>query len=530
VAFDIDSVLGPAPAAASPGAGAGAFNIDDVLGPAPETPEAAPVEEPGYLESGLRGVKQGVTFGFGDEITGFLESAFTDKTYTQARNEARANDKAAKEAHPWVYGGGELAGGLATSLVPAGAVVKGAGFAANAVRGAGAGVLQGIGESEGETIADIAQDAGKAGLAGATIGGFLGTAGEKIFRGAPARADARLIQDLTGGRATKAGKKIFQDDEPVIAAARKFGLDKGARDVEELLPAVKAAREQVGEGIGAVYDEVDRVFLGVKAKDVAAALASVKKRYSSPAEAGARKQIDSLIEQVRDQWGSKPRLGALAKANEGAAKSYQPRVPLAKVNTLVGKLEGQGFASADLTPGAAAQLKRDLGHAVDGVLEKRMGEIQEFAGHIKATPTATNSGPLADSVTAADALKKLKGLNQDYKGLKKIEKMAEERTGVPPANRSAGGLRNMFDNAATVGSMGLSLATGNPLPYLAKAVGAPLAKGAARHGDELLRKLNIAATAGQPTARLVQQAIEAGIPRAAIVSALGPPDAPEATE
>ena len=45
----------------------------------------SPISSIGKLESGLRGLAQGVSMGFADEITGALESAFTDKTYKQSR-------------------------------------------------------------------------------------------------------------------------------------------------------------------------------------------------------------------------------------------------------------------------------------------------------------------------------------------------------------------------------------------------------------------------------------------------------------
>lgn len=478
-----------------------------------DDPTEAPAKEaPGALEAGLRGLKQGATMGFGDEITAALESAFTDKTYQQARDEARANDKAAKEAHGWVFGAGELGGGLATSLIPAGAIVKGAGAAAHIARGAGAGILQGIGDSEAEDVQGVVQDAAKSGLAGGALGGALGTIGQKLFRGAPARAEGRLLQDITGGRATTAGKKVYQETDKVIGAAKKFGLDKVARDATELAPAAATARKGVGQQIGQVYEEVDRTFMGVKASDVIKALGSVKKRYSAPGEGALRSKLDGLQEEVRTQWG----------------KGARARVPLAKVNEMVGKHEAIGFAGADITPGAGKQLTRDVSHAVNDVLEKRMAEIQEFAGHIKAAPTAMRSAPLAESATAADSLKRLGGLNRDYGALKRIEKVASERAALPPANRAAGGLRNAISKGVEVSSMAASIATGNPLPYLATKVGIPLAKAGARLGDDLLSKLAEAAKLGHSTARLVQQAIEAGIPRAAIAAAVHPASQPEA--
>src|SRR5688572_11310673 len=83
-------------------------------------------EDPGLLESAGRGALQGVSFGFADEISGVLRSAFGPKTYTQARDEARARDKAAKEAHPIGFGLSEVLASVGTGVGTAGLAAKAA--------------------------------------------------------------------------------------------------------------------------------------------------------------------------------------------------------------------------------------------------------------------------------------------------------------------------------------------------------------------------------------------------------------------
>jgi hypothetical protein len=527
MAFDRAAFLSlPAGPGAAPAPGAfdrGAFlalptgQEPEIALPAPVAPAQPP---PGVVEAGARGLLQGVSFGFADEIGGALESAFTTRTYREARDEIRANDRAAREAHPWAMGAGELVGGLAVPIPGLGAIktaATGASMVAKAaphlVRGAAAGIVGGAGSSEGEGLQEVVQDAAKGGLLGAAAGGVLGAAGEKLFRGAPARATERLVADLTGGRATTAGKKIHAAGELVPEVARKFGLDKVARDADSLAPAVKTVRQEVGAKIGSVYEQVDETFLGVRASDVVKALGEVKKRHSSPAAAPLRRQIDQLQKEVRSSWGG----------------GRHDRVPLAKVNELVGDLEAVGFASANVSPTAGTMLKRNVAGAVEKVLQKRMAEIQEFAGHVKAAPSAGQSTSLAQSMSAADALRELGVLNRDYKGLTLIHKMATERAALPPASRAAGGLRNAIGNAVDTGSLVASLATGSPIPYVAAKVGLPAARAGARAADELLAKLGAAAKAGQLSGELVQQALEAGIPRGVIAAAINP-DAAAAVE
>lgn len=481
----------PAGFVADPPASLPAGFVADGVPAGPEKPR------PSWFASLARGALQGATMGFADEIAGGAEALFTDKSYEQARNESRANFKEAADANPLANTIGQVGGGLATAILPAGAIVKGTGFAAHALRGAGAGILSGIGSSEGGSVKEIVQDAAESGLVGGAFGGALGGGAAKLLKGAQGRVDDRLIQSITGGRATTAGKKIYQNADSVVSTAKEFGLDRVARDPKALLEATETARQQVGQRIGGIYEEADRVFLGVKAKDVAAALAATKKRYSSPVDAPMRRQIDTLIDEVKTSWGKGPR----------------SRVPLAKVNEMATKLEQQGFASADLTATGGVKLKRDLAGAVNKALKNRMDEIEEFSGHLKDTRTAGNSKPLAESMTAADGLKELLDLNAKYKALKQIGKMVGERSGLPAASQAAGGLRNAIGNAVDVGSMAASFATGSPLPYLATKVGLPTAKAGARVADVALAKLYDAAQRGSVTAEMLEGALTAGVPR-----------------
>lgn len=564
MAFDPDAFLqqfgGPAPAApppaAAPGPSTGGFNPDVFLSkfgapPAPAPAQAAPTTD--MLTSAARGFKQGLSGNWGDEIWGGLAAGFTDKTYEQARDESRAADKAAQESHPFAFGAGEVAGGVAGAAVtPELGLLKGGGFAVNAARGAAQGIVSGAGASDGHDAKEVIQDAAKGGLIGAATGGVLGTVAEKVVRGAPERVDERLVQAITGGRATTAGKKIYQNEDLVLNAARKFGLDdvlkKGGAEAFDT--AAEAARKDVGQQIGQAFEAADQSFLGVKTKEVASAVRATAGKYRSPVEAPIRKQIEALAKQVETDWGGKAtasgpsqswteflkgRMGPAMEehGSHGAAlkalsAEYRQaggqaseiaggsaRVPLAEVNNLVGKLEAIGFAGADVTPGAAKQLQRDLGKNVEGVLQRRMKEIQEFAGNVKATPTAGNSPPLAQSMTAADQLAKLTELNKDYRGLKLITKMRTELAAVPPSNRAAGGLRDIAGKAVDAG-----LLFSHPAAFVAKK-GLDVAKNvAAPAADEILSKITLAAQGGAPTAALIQRAIEAGIPRATIAGAL----------
>ena len=142
----------------------------------------------GFLESGARGLAQGLTFGLVDEATGAIESAFTDKTYEQARDESRANYNEAKEANPLTYGASELGGAIGSAFIPGmGALNAGRGARLAEVAGKAAlqGGLSGYGNSTAEDTEGLLKDTAK----GAVIGGGLGAAGYGVAKGAKYLAD-----------------------------------------------------------------------------------------------------------------------------------------------------------------------------------------------------------------------------------------------------------------------------------------------------------------------------------------------------
>src|SRR3954470_8043725 len=132
------------------------------------SPVAAPAEGPGTGESLLRGGAQGASLGYQDELAGVLE-ALVDKVagkdqgksfaelYRRHRDEARKANEAAKEAHPYAYGGADIAGSLASGL----ALPLGEGLAGALKLGAGLGAASGLGTSQSDlTQGDVKGAAG----------------------------------------------------------------------------------------------------------------------------------------------------------------------------------------------------------------------------------------------------------------------------------------------------------------------------------------------------------------------------------
>jgi len=443
----------------------------------------------------MMGVLQGASFGLGDELYGLSQAmqpgdtaaGFWDR-YKIHRDKIRGLLHDAQEYHPLATGAGQVVGGLVTT--PLALPVGGTGFAANAARGAFSGALTGLGASEADTARGVIQDAAKGGLVGAAIGGTTGWLAQKATRGAQGRIDERTVQDITGGRGTAAGKKIYANEDLALGAAKKFNLQPDAEDPAGLLAQVKAPREEVGQKIGANLQLIGDETLGARAKDITQAVKAVRADYSGPSEAPIQRQIDRYLDDLTERWG------------DGRA-----RVSLRDLNAEIGNLEKVGFAGNDLTINAGKQLKRDIAGALEDVLQNRLEEVKDLGGQIAKSSLAKRDG-FSGIAKAAQAAQELPDLNRDYRGLKLIESMAKERAALPPASRAAGGLRNAINQGVD-----MSILFHNPLAYAAKKGIETAAPAIARGADQALAALHAAASAGQVTAQLIQQAIEAGVPR-----------------
>jgi hypothetical protein len=206
-------------------------------------------DAPGLVESLARGAKQGVTRGFGDEISGMagavghvwgrtarramdgnlipdsldelgqeLEGIRT--AYRGARDDIRAEDDAAEQANPNAFMAGEFAGNVATSLPTGGGALAAAGM------GAAEGAFSGLGRSRADlttgdvydyvnAFEDTALGAGF-GAAGGAAGHYVGRGLQKLgqkARGALNNARGQLWEE----EAQKGIQEFTEGEERVIA-------------------------------------------------------------------------------------------------------------------------------------------------------------------------------------------------------------------------------------------------------------------------------------------------------------------------
>lgn len=165
----------------------------------PEQPVATQ-QQPGVSgwEAAGRGALQGLSLGFGDELYGagagavdFLKGEGFN--YSTNRDEARAANDRAREAHPGAYLAGEIGGGVALPFGAAGLAARGgaAGLAAGRVTGLAPEVVAATMPGR------IAQGAGQGARVGAAYG--LGTSNADLTEGDVSGTLAETAKGAAGG-------------------------------------------------------------------------------------------------------------------------------------------------------------------------------------------------------------------------------------------------------------------------------------------------------------------------------------------
>lgn len=222
---------------------------------AAEQSTAAPAAEPSLAASALSGVQNVGSFGFGDELGAGLQAVLAratgtgdfGDTYRRARDENRAESKAARDAHPVAYYAAGLPAAVGASLaLPAFKAAQGAPLLLRALAGAGNGLVQGViagaGDSEADTLGGVAKDAGIAGAMGAGVGSVLPVAGAALRR-----AGGALVRG------------VVQPSEAAQSLGR-LGVDTSRLSLGQLDPeGPLALMEEGGEHNAAVGPALKRI-------------------------------------------------------------------------------------------------------------------------------------------------------------------------------------------------------------------------------------------------------------------------------
>jgi hypothetical protein len=228
-----------------------------------------PKQDIGYLESLLRGGAQGATFGFADEIAGASDAIptalnvltgsgkFDDvvKSYKAGRDISRDAFKAAEEANPKTFMGGQIAGGILPAIAAAPEAI---GAKALAQSGAAIGAITGAGTSEADLtegeVTPFVKDVGT----NAAVGALLNVLGGKVAE----KFGAKGLEKTATERAVKAtGVNKSQMKNLLKTITEEVSDDK----------IVKTTRlQQHGKNLLAKSDFLDSpvVTMGATAEDV----------------------------------------------------------------------------------------------------------------------------------------------------------------------------------------------------------------------------------------------------------------------
>lgn len=488
-------------------------------------------EEPGRLEALGRGALQGVSFGFADEAQGALESIFTDKTYQQARDQARQANARAQAAHSGFYGGGEVVGGLASALVPGLGVAEGAGLAGVAGKAALAGGLGGLGGSEATDVGGLARDVGAGALEGGIGGAVAHGAGKvagRLLSAAPEAAETQALKGLAGadgkaGASLTATKKLMEAPaaaellhEPIESGKPLTLLNVAHRPAEEVKPLIEALQEKVGR------EELDPHYLASDKKTGGVSLSDFVRHLDDEASELRKSPLNeahvTALEETRDSalkaWA--PKLAAALDSEEAQnpavrdaiLKAYDTKVPSRDIRQLATELQERG-ASNVANPAQATQIKRDLGSTVkdfvNGKVEEALGPEQRAA---------------------------LEHSNERMSSLYAFKRAVEEREPKEFGNRlnAQGAGSKLLQGAGLVSGMALAPHT---IPGAIAAAAAPallsklpvagrFATAQAAHANQILQQVMRAADQGSPWAQAQIRALRSSPIGAARLAQLTP--------
>ena len=307
-------------------------NASNVAPPAPE--------EPSGLHSFVQGAENGGTLGFRDKIAGLAgatggyisqkggllpalglapadhhsyDRSFGDM-YEEAKKENQADTEASSKAHPWLYGGGMVAGTILTGgpkgLGIMGAAPKGAVLGARlmnaGIGGAKLGALNGLGgtkalddpnASTGQQIGGLAGDV----VGNAAMGAASAVGGQLLGEGAGAALSplkARLMQ--------YANEKALKQLAGISGGGDKIPGNKGVswirgaeaagevRDmgINPLTNGAKSTLEKAGEMKSALIEKMQGIIPGLEAKMA---------QYGAQNDLAVNPDANAILEGVKSQ-------------------------------------------------------------------------------------------------------------------------------------------------------------------------------------------------------------------------------------
>lgn len=437
------------------------------------------VPEYDEMDSALRGAAQGASLGFSDEIAGGLEALYekakgSDRElkdlYQQSRDESRRLNQYAAAQNPDSYMGGEFTGGLASSFIPGLGIAKGAKLAGTVGKAALQGSLMGIGASEKENLAGLAEDAKSGAIIGAgggALGHVLGSVADNIARSNFVKKMLMRGSDETQGIAERLAarsvgaergtiKKIGGDK---VQQAGRYALDEGLitpfANADELIERNKLVQDKAGKAMSDVYNKIDSQ--GIRLFDPMNVADQVEGQlggfWRSPINAGETAQLDRMLESIRMRGGKegadklslkaaqelKEEIGKVAKWKNNVVvsdKEQMARDAYGIINKAIDDAVETG-AEVVQVPG----LKETLGQAKDRYSKSKV--VEELLQNKYAREQGNRLVGLTDNIYGANTIQGGAGVFAPVM----LAKKAIDRYGTNVGSLGADKLSTMLKNA-----------------------------------------------------------------------------------
>lgn len=274
-------------------------------------------EEPkiSEVESFGRGVAQGSSLGFADEISGGVEALWAKakgnpeefgKLYKKYRDESRENFKTASKVNPGSFTSGEFAGGVGTAFVPGLGIAKGAKIADVAIKSGQIGAAMGIGYSEGETVDDVLRDGGESAVLGMATGAALNKAAPFVAKGAK-RAGEKLseLAERFAARAMGAERGTIKKlGDKKVQEVGRYALDNKIlsplANTDDKIERNLAEKIKAGNKMDQVYSAIDDAGVSeFNPLDVASKVDDeLGGFYRSPINKGEARQLENTLESI----------------------------------------------------------------------------------------------------------------------------------------------------------------------------------------------------------------------------------------
>ncbi len=488
-----------------------------------------------------------------------------DITYDQRRQAyKRVIDDSAK-AHPIANTFSELAGNtLATLVAPESEALQAATpVLRGAVAGGGYGLAQGVGEglSEGKSIPDALKDAGRSATAGALTGGVLEGAAGKLLREAPEKADQWIVKELAGTdhgtNPTATAKKQLANDandirelvkaDPELAKAADRAAHGKLEDLQQLQGVVQ---DRLAAERGPRLERYEKVIDpesehgGMRVGDIVKPLEEKISKLDI-GDDKVKKALSYWRDQIKEGWGTRDRVTIDPEAEiapgfkvKDALDNYKARLAEAKpedragIEATIKQLEDQfGTKERVYDPNTVIPTTRfrkfvtktgeDVANAIGTIDEKaRYQHLRDVERPFQEILNNHLDAVAERSPAAKQAVQETRAANARISALLNVDKVVRQRINKATSNSMAGlrpafGIRGAIHQAVGPGLPGVAAAAllGHPAVAAGLAL-TTVAPNIKRSADKALAHLIMSAQAGSVSAKLVEDAIAAGVPRA----------------